>query len=501
MTAFVLVPGIFTGGWVWQEVTERLRAAGAEVHPATLTGLGEEQRAADTGADLETHIEDLVRLIDRAPAAKLVLVGHDYGIHPVLGAADRRPERVERIVYLDAALAQDGDPALVTLPDPTVRERLLAGAALPAPTAGEWARWGSTAGLTDAALDRLAERAVPQPTGTLTQPLKLTGAVAGLPTSGVLCTGGGMTIEMLQGLVSSGHPLFKPLADPRVGFFELATGHWPMLSAPAELAEALLGAAAGEGHRLTAPAVEDWTALPFILPDLPEQPRERTGRVDLHLPAEPAAPGRRRPAVVLVHGGPLPRDQQPTPRDWPLYRGYARYLAGQGVVGVVSDQRFHSLADYPVAAADVAAVVELVRADPRVDPDRIALWFFSGGGLLAADWLAAPPSWLRCVAATYPALAPLPSWAAVGVDPRFRPVTALAGAGRLPVVLTRAALDQPEMAASQEEFLAAATDLGAAVEVVEVPGARHGFEILDPTEEVRAGLRASLAAVLRHLVD
>ncbi|HET9893893.1 MAG TPA: hypothetical protein VFQ44_03065 [Streptosporangiaceae bacterium] len=65
-----------------------------------------------------------------------------------------------------------------------------------------------------------------------------------------------------------------------------------------------------------------------------------------------------------------------------------------------------------------------MRADPRVDAGRVALWFFSGGGLLPADWLCAPPEWLRCVAATYPWLAPPPDW-----DARFRPIDAVASAG------------------------------------------------------------------------
>lgn len=90
--------------------------------------------------------------------------------------------------------------------------------------------------------------------------------------------------------------------------------------------------------------------------------------------------------------------------------GYARLAAAQGAVGVTLDHRLHDVADYERAAEDVAAAVELARADPRVDADRIALWFFSAGGLIMADWLRARPVWLRCVAATYPILAPMSNW-------------------------------------------------------------------------------------------
>ena len=231
---------------------------------------------------------------------------------------------------------------------------------------------------------------------------------------------------------------------------------------------------------------------PFLL-ETPEPQRERSGRVDLYLPEA----GQPCPAIVIVHGGPVPAQLRPTPRDWPAYTGYGRYAASQGAVGVTVDHGLHDVGDYPRAAEDVAAAVDVARADPRVDADRVALWFFSGGGLLSAGWLAAPPAWLRCIAATYPLLAPLPNWP--GVNPRFRPITAVAGAGRLPIVLTRPELERPEIAATVDEFLAAAGKSGAAVEVLDVPGAHHGFETIDHTEPARQAVRSAVRSVLGHL--
>jgi dienelactone hydrolase len=201
--------------------------------------------------------------------------------------------------------------------------------------------------------------------------------------------------------------------------------------------------------------------------------------------------------VVFVHGGPVPADARPTPRDWPTLVGYARYAAGLGVVGATVDHRLHALTDYARAARDVADAVELVRADPRVDGQRIALWFLSGGGLLTADWLSAPPPWLRCVAATYPVLAPLPGWGMV--EPRFRPVEAVAGAQGLPIVLTRVELEHAEIAATVEAFLAAAVDSRADVEVVDVPLGHHGFETVDHTEAARHAVGQAVRSVLGHL--
>ncbi|MBB4893584.1 pimeloyl-ACP methyl ester carboxylesterase [Streptomyces olivoverticillatus] len=498
MTAFILVPGAHTGGWIWREVADRLRESGGQAHTVTLTGMGDDAPPAGPGTDLETHIQDVVRLIDRVDAPEVVLVGHCYGVHPALGAADRRPERVARIVYVDTAVPQGGAPALELVPDQTVRELLRQRAEkgeddgqLPPPAPDAWQSWGSVADIPEDALAQLAERAAPQPLATLTQPLLLSGAASKLPTTGILCTANGSSIAMIEMLVRLGDPRLTALTEPWVRFFELGTGHWPMLSAPDELARVLLGAAADEGYRLS-PAEQPAHLRPFLL-DVPERPRERVGRVDLYLPDADGP----RPAVVFVHGGPVPADMRPTPRDWPSFLGYGQYVANSGAVGVTVDHRLHDLADYERAAQDVAEAIELVRADPRVDEDRVALWFFSGGSLMSADWLATPPPWLRCLAATYPVLAPLPNWGFAGS--RFRPATAVRTAGRLPIVVTRVGLEMAEIAVTVEEFLTSAADCGADVEVVDVPNSHHGFETIDYTDEARHAVEHAVRSVLGHL--
>ncbi|MFJ9606470.1 alpha/beta fold hydrolase [Kitasatospora sp. NPDC101176] len=500
MTAFVLVPGHFTGGWIWGAVADRLRAAGAEVHAATLTGLGE--RPAPH-ASLDTHVADVLGLIDAVADPDLVLVGHDYGIHPVLGAADLRADRIARIVYLDAGLPTDGDRAVQLVPDQAARELLLDPAAipadglLPAPGRGDWHRWGSPAGLTDQDLDRLTAHAAGQPVATLTEPLRLTGAVAAVATTGVFGTAGGISTATVEAMVATGMPQFRPLADPRVTFFDLDTGHWPMLSRADDLADVLLRAAAGEGHRISPPDTDGTPAFhrPHVLdtPEhpLPDCPRERIGNLDLYLPRADGP----QPAVLFVHGGPVPADERP--QDWPIYTGYGRWAASLGVVGAVVGHGLHDLLGYPQAAAEIAAAVDALRADPRVDGDRIALWFFSGGGLLTTDWLAAPPAWLRCLAANYPVLAPLPGWEAV--DRRFRPAEAVAGAGRLPVVLTRAGLEGEAIAATVERFVVAAQDAKVDLQLIDVPHGQHGFEVTDHIDEVRDALVTAAGSVIGHL--
>lgn len=85
---------------------------------------------------------------------------------------------------------------------------------------------------------------------------------------------------------------------------------------------------------------------------------------------------------------------RPTPRDWSSFIGYGRYAASLGVADVTLDHRLHGLDGYGRAAEDIIEAVELLRADPHIDPERIALWCFSGAGQLLAPWLAEPPSWL-----------------------------------------------------------------------------------------------------------
>jgi pimeloyl-ACP methyl ester carboxylesterase len=262
MTAFVLVSGGYTAGWIWRDVAAVLRADGHQVYPATLTGLGDRRHLAGPATDLDTHIEDLVQLVDHVGEPEVVLVGHCYGIHPSLGAAARRPERIARLVYLDAGLPGDGDSAMDLVTE-EVRAHLLErartegdGVRVPPPALSEERVWGDLQDLGPAERERLAGLAAPMPLGVLTQPLRMESALAPeLPTTGIFCTlGGGPGIATIRSLVATGDPRFAVLARPTVGYFELATGHWPMLSAPGDVADVLVRAVADEGVRVS-PAV------------------------------------------------------------------------------------------------------------------------------------------------------------------------------------------------------------------------------------------------------
>jgi len=230
--------------------------------------------------------------------------------------------------------------------------------------------------------------------------------------------------------------------------------------------------------------------MPFVLPLAAVEP-ERSGTVDLYAPDTVPAP-----AILFVHGGPIPAELRPTPREWPVYRGYGAAAAARGAVGATVDHRLYGPAEFPTAAADVAAAVDQLRADPRVDADRVALWFFSGGGLLSADWLREPPPWLRCLALTYPVLGSRPGRP---IDERFDVTDALSGAGELSIVLTRVGLEGPDTAATVATFVNAARASGLRLAIVDAPDGQHGFDHLDHTDESRDAVERALAAVLGAL--
>jgi pimeloyl-ACP methyl ester carboxylesterase len=109
VATFVLVHGMWAGGWYWQKVRPLLRAAGHEVFSPTLTGLGERVHLARPEVDLDTHIDDVVNVMRYEDLRDVVLVGHSYAGMVIGGVADRAPERLARLVYLDAFVPEDGD--------------------------------------------------------------------------------------------------------------------------------------------------------------------------------------------------------------------------------------------------------------------------------------------------------------------------------------------------------------------------------------------------------
>ncbi|WP_336762074.1 alpha/beta fold hydrolase [Asaia sp. VD9] len=112
----VLVHGLNCGGWVWRFVAPLLTARGFDVITPTLTGTGDRAHLLSHEITLETHIEDVIATIDMLDLEDVVLVGHSYGGMVVTCVADRLRERVSRLIYLDALVAQNGKTAFDILP-------------------------------------------------------------------------------------------------------------------------------------------------------------------------------------------------------------------------------------------------------------------------------------------------------------------------------------------------------------------------------------------------
>jgi len=117
MSTFVLVPGAWHGSWCWKRVRTALQALGHEVFTPALTGVGERAHLLSREINLDTHIDDVVNLIRWEELSNVVLCGHSYGGCVISGAADRVPECIGALVYLDAFVLQNGQSLHDALPE------------------------------------------------------------------------------------------------------------------------------------------------------------------------------------------------------------------------------------------------------------------------------------------------------------------------------------------------------------------------------------------------
>lgn len=166
MATYVLVPGAWHGGWCWERVASLLREAGQTVYTPTLTGLAERAGELTERTNLDTHIRDVAGLRIANDVHHAILVGHSYGGMVITDAADRAPERLAHLVYLDAFAPEDGT-ALNPTGTPPPGFAGTAGLGVPPPPVEVWE-------IEDEANRRyLDERLMPHPFRTLAQPLRL----------------------------------------------------------------------------------------------------------------------------------------------------------------------------------------------------------------------------------------------------------------------------------------------------------------------------------------
>jgi pimeloyl-ACP methyl ester carboxylesterase len=238
LSTFVLIHGGGHGGWCYKKVKQRLEAAGHEVYAPTLTGLAERSHLLSPAIDLEFHIGDIERELHYWDLSNVVLVGHSYGGMVISGVADRVPERVAKIVYLDAAIPHDGQAVVDVTGEMILSTRpfgkVVDGIELvvvPYPGSGQFY------GVTDP--DDLAwmdTRLTGHPWKCFDQPLRLRdeAALRSIPRYSVVCTS---TLASVPPAA-----IAKARAEGRL--FDIDTGHDLMITEPDWVSSVLLEIAA-----------------------------------------------------------------------------------------------------------------------------------------------------------------------------------------------------------------------------------------------------------------
>ena len=227
----ILIPGFWLDGASWDEVAEPLREAGHTVHALTLPGL--ESRDADRSTiTLRDHIDAVVAAVD-ATAGPVVLVGHSGGGGIAHGAADARPDRVTRVVYVDSSplgngeCINDGLPVVdgeVPLPDWSVFED------------------ADLIDLTDELRARFRSIAIPEPARVTSDRQVLADERRyDVPVSLICCE---FSSEQAREWMAAGY-VDELTRIKAVQFIDLPTGHWPQFTRPADLAGAILTAVGG----------------------------------------------------------------------------------------------------------------------------------------------------------------------------------------------------------------------------------------------------------------
>jgi pimeloyl-ACP methyl ester carboxylesterase len=228
---YVLVHGAWHGGWCWSKVAAILRGRGHTVITPTQTGLGERSHLLSKSITLDTFVDDIVNVLKFEDLKDVILVGHSFGGNAVSGTADRVPERIKQLVYLDAAMLENGQSVFSMLPASIVEARKKAaqessgGVSIPAPP-------GAAFGIADASLAKWLEaRLTPHPLGTYDSPLNLKNKVTnGLPAVYISCT----------------DPAYGPLEASKnwvkkngMKMVEIKTGHDAMVTLPDRLGDML----------------------------------------------------------------------------------------------------------------------------------------------------------------------------------------------------------------------------------------------------------------------
>ena len=226
----ILIPGFWLDASSWQQVTPLIEEAGHRVHPVTLPGL-ESVDADRSGIGLGDHIAAVVELVDTFDEP-VVLVGHSGGGAIAHGVADARPDRIARVVYVDAGPLADGDSINDELP--------VVDGEIPLP---DWSVFDDAdlVDLDDALRGSFRARSVPEPKGVAYDPIELHDERRyQVPVTIIACE---FPSAALVEWIAAGSPFTRELAKvERVDYIDLPTGHWPQFTKPVQLGQAIASA-------------------------------------------------------------------------------------------------------------------------------------------------------------------------------------------------------------------------------------------------------------------
>jgi pimeloyl-ACP methyl ester carboxylesterase len=230
MATFLVAHGAWSAGWAWKKMRPLLRDRGHELITPTYTGLGERAHLARPEVDLETHIADVLGVLHCEDLRGVILIGHSYGGMVATGVADRVPDRLAQLVYLDAFVPRSGQALLDLTPQAP------GGPASPAVEAWRIPANPVPPDTSEADIAWVMPRRFPQPRKTFEQPLKLTGANDRIATTYIYCTRPGPGDVFRQ---------FAERArrEPGWRYLEIDATHNPHITAPEALARLLDGVA------------------------------------------------------------------------------------------------------------------------------------------------------------------------------------------------------------------------------------------------------------------
>lgn len=229
LTDFVLIPGAWLGAWAWKTTVPHIEKRGHAAYPVTLTGMGEKVHLASKDVGMETGIQDVLNIIKYNDLDNFVLVGHSFAGKVAAAVADRVPSKVRSLLYLDAFR-----PEKVKTPQ---------GSFDPTKEFGPLPPGANGVPLTESIIDTIGKdvqganrslllsKATPWPVKYGSDPITLSGNIDKVKCEYIFCTLSGDPVEEIVagkwGALEGPHKLIE-------------TGHWPMITKPAELAEDIL---------------------------------------------------------------------------------------------------------------------------------------------------------------------------------------------------------------------------------------------------------------------